>query len=122
MGSSATVRSLLVVTMKSSSFLMLALFAPSLVGAQHRSSEPLPQPKLEINLASKAELETLPGIGPERAGWMIETRRKNGAFHCIEELRAMPRLSDRQFDALRPLIFVADADPRCRLESVRPRD
>ena len=110
------------VAMKSSLFLMLVLFAPCLISAQPKSPEPLPQPKLEINLASKAELETLPGIGPERAGWMIETRLSNGAFHCIEELRAMPRLSDRQFDALRPLIFVADADPRCRLESGRPRD
>jgi competence protein ComEA len=107
--------------MKTSILLMLVLFAPVSTRAQPKSAEPLPQPKLEINLASKAELETLPGIGPERAGWMIETRRKNGAFHCIEELRAMPRLSDRQFDALRLLIFVADPDPRCRTEPGRPR-
>ena len=113
-------RSSVVAGMKSSIFLMLTLFASCLVHAQDKSSEP--QPKLEINLASKAELETLPGIGPERAGWMIETRRKNGKFRCIEELRAMPRLSDRQFDVLRPLIFVTDPDPRCRLESERLRE
>jgi competence protein ComEA len=96
------------------------LLAPCLLWAQAKSTEPRPRPKLEINSASQAELETLPGIGPERAGWMMETRQKNGAFRCLDELRAMPRLSDRQFDALRPLVYVADPDPRCRLESGRP--
>jgi len=117
------VRSLLEVRtvneMKSSISLLLLLLAPCLLGAQPKSTEPPPRPKLEINSASQAELETLPGIGPERAGWMIETRQKNGAFRCVEELRAMPRLSARQFEALRPLVFVADPDPRCGLESRR---
>lgn len=108
--------------MKSSIWLMMLLLAPCLMRAQHKSTEAAPQPKLEINSASQAELETLPGIGPDRAGWMVETRRKNGAFRCVDELRAMPRLSDRQFDALRPLVFVAHSDPRCGIEPGRRTD
>ena len=105
--------------MKTAIFLMLVVLVPGVIRAQQKSPEAPPQPKIEINLASKAELETLPGIGPERADWIIETRRKNGTFRCIEELRAMPRLSDRQFDALRLLTFVTDPDPRCRNEAGR---
>jgi competence protein ComEA len=101
--------------MKSSIFLLLLLFTPSMLRAQQKSTEPPARPKIEINSASQAELETLPGIGPERAGWMVETRKRNGRFRCVEELRAMPRLSDRQFEALRPLVFIAEPDRRCRL-------
>ena len=105
--------------MKRSVFLMLMLFASFPLCAQPKSTEP-PGPKLNINSASQAELETLPGIGPERAGWMIATRKRNGPFRYVEELRATPRLSDRQFEALRPLVFVTDADPRCGPEPKRP--
>lgn len=99
---------------------MFPLLATCMLGAQHKGTESLPRPTVEINSASRADLETLPGIGPERAGWIIETRRRNGAFRCVDELRAMPRLSERQFDALRPLVFVADQDPRCRPQPERP--
>ena len=105
--------------MKSSILLMMLLLAPGLMRAQHKSTKAAPRPKLEINSASQAELETLPGIGLDRAGWVIETRQRNGAFRCVDELRAMPRLSDRQFEALRPMVFVADPDPRCGLERGR---
>lgn len=108
--------------MKGSILLMTLLLAPCLLRAQDESIEAAPRPKLEINSASQAELETLPGIGPDRAGWMVETRERNGAFRCVDELRAMPRLSDRQFDALRPLVFVAARDPRCGREPGRGTD
>lgn len=100
--------------MKRSILPLLLLLAPCLLSAQPQP--PQPPPRLEINTASHSELETLPGIGPERADWMIETRKRNGPFRCVAELRAMPRLSDRQFEALRPLVFVADPDPRCGRE------
>ena len=105
--------------MQRSVFLMLMLFAPFPLCAQPKSTEP-PGPKLDINSASQAELETLPGIGPERAGWMIATRKRNGPFRCVEELRATPHLSDRQFGVLWSLVFVADPDPRCGPEPKRP--
>lgn len=97
-------------------WILMLLLAPCLLSAHPQSTEPPPRPQLEINSASEAELDMLPGIGPERARWVVETRNRNGPFRCVEELRAMPRLSDRQFEALRPLVFVADPDPRCGRE------
>ncbi len=94
------------------SLLLLLLLGPCLLGGQSKSAEP-PRPKVDINSASQAALETLPGVGPERARWIMETRKRNGPFRCVAELRAMPRLSDRQFEALRPLVFVVEPDPRC---------
>lgn len=105
--------------MKRSVLLMLMVLAPFTLCAQTESVA-APEPQLDINSASQAELEALPGIGPERAKWMAATRTRNGAFRCVEELRAMPRLSDRQFDSLRPLVFVANPDPRCQTQQERP--
>jgi competence ComEA-like helix-hairpin-helix protein len=105
--------------MKRSILFVLLLLAPCLLVAQTKSTEP--RPRLEINTASQEELETLPGVGPERADWIIVTRERNGPFRCVDELRAMPRLSDRQFEALRPLVYVTAPDPRCGPEQRRSR-
>lgn len=92
--------------------ILVSLLVSSVLCAQPQPAEP-PQPKLNINTASPADLDRLPGIGPDRAEWIVETRRKNGPFRCVEELQAMPRLSERQFNALRRYVFVAAPDPRC---------
>jgi competence protein ComEA len=44
------------------------------------------QPSLNLNTATLAQLETLPGVGPALAGRIIEYRQKNGAFKKIEEI------------------------------------
>ena len=42
---------------------------------------------VNINTASSAELEALPGIGPAKAKSIVEYRQKNGAFKSVEELK-----------------------------------
>jgi competence protein ComEA len=56
---------------------------------------------VDINRASPAELRTLPAIGEVRAKQIVRMREQNGGFRCVEELRALPRLSDKQFEALK---------------------
>ena len=41
---------------------------------------------VNLNTASAAEFEALPGIGAKTAARIIEYRQKNGAFKKIEEL------------------------------------
>ena len=44
---------------------------------------------VNINTASSAELEALPGIGPAKAKAIVEYRQKNGAFKSVEELNKL---------------------------------
>ena len=72
-----------------------------------------PPPKLiDINTATVKELETLPAIGEARAQMIVRMRERNGPFKQVEELRALPRLSERQFEALRKLVTVRSEDPQ----------
>jgi competence ComEA-like helix-hairpin-helix protein len=41
---------------------------------------------INLNTATPAQLDTLPGIGPKVAGRIVEYRQKNGGFKKIEEL------------------------------------
>lgn len=62
---------------------------------------------VEINSATPAELEELPGVGPALAARIVEYRTKNGGFKKIEELMNVQGIGERSFLRLRPLVTVA---------------
>jgi competence protein ComEA len=76
-------------------FLWLA--ASLLLAAGPLAAKKKPQAPVDINTASAAELAQLPGIGPSRAAQIVRLREKNGPFRSVYELRALPRLSEKQF-------------------------
>ena len=51
---------------------------------------------LNLNTATARELEALPGIGPSLARKIIEFREKKGGFKRIEELLAVPGISEKR--------------------------
>ena len=61
---------------------------------------------ININTASAAELEKLPGIGKQSAKDIIEHREKHGRFRKPEYLLLVRRVSDKQFREIRSLIKV----------------
>ena len=71
-----------------------------------------PRAPININTATVEQLQQLPGIGPTRAAQVIRLRQKNGPFRSVEELRALPRLSEKQFQELRKYATVKDPPGR----------
>ena len=61
---------------------------------------------LNLNTATVRELETLPGIGPSLAKKIVEFRIKKGGFKRIEELLAVPGISEKRWRVLRDLVYV----------------
>lgn len=62
--------------------------------------------RININTASQAELESLPGIGPVLAQAIIEYRQANGPFKTIEELIDVPGIGPKTFEKIKALITV----------------
>jgi len=61
---------------------------------------------VNINSASVAQLQTLPGIGASTAQRIIDFRQKNGAFKKIEELMNVKGIGEKSFLKLKPLVTV----------------
>lgn len=64
---------------------------------------------VNLNTATAAQLETLPGIGPRAAERILEYRQKNGSFKKIEELMNVKGIGEKSFLKLKPLIAVSSA-------------
>jgi competence protein ComEA len=61
---------------------------------------------LNLNTATARELQSLPGVGPALAKKIVEFREKKGGFRRIEELLAVPGISEKRWKALRGLVYV----------------
>jgi competence protein ComEA len=62
--------------------------------------------RININTATRAELEQLPGIGEGLAARIIEHRERHGAFRRVEHLIIVRGISERRFRQLRPFVTV----------------
>jgi competence protein ComEA len=80
--------------------LALALFA----SAQKKRS--LPPHAINLNTATTEELQKLPGIGPTLAKAIVNVREKSGPFRRVEDLLAVPRITRRTIEKIRPYVRV----------------
>ncbi len=62
--------------------------------------------KININTATIEELSSLPGIGPSKAGAIIEFREKYGLFESIEDLLYVPGIGESLYSSIKEEIFL----------------
>ena len=76
--------------------------------AQTRTGTRAAKPATTVNLntATSAELETLPGVGAKMAARIIEYRQKKGPFKKIEELMNVQGIGEKNFLKLRSQLTV----------------
>ncbi len=67
-----------------------------------------PQP-VDLNRATAADFDQLPGVGPVLAKRMVEYRKSVGRFHAVEDLRAVKGIGKKKFERLKPFVTVATA-------------
>lgn len=62
--------------------------------------------KVNINTATQAQLETLPGIGPSTATKIMAHRKEKGKFTKIEDIKEVSGIGDAKFDKIKDYITV----------------
>ena len=75
-------------------------------GAAPEGSSPSPSTKVNLNTATQAQLEQLPGIGPTYALAIIAERQRRGGFKSVNELRSVHGIGDKRFAELASLVTV----------------
>lgn len=61
---------------------------------------------VNVNTATAAELETLPGVGPATAQKIVDYRTTHGGFKAIDELKNVPGIGDAKFSAVEDAITI----------------
>jgi competence protein ComEA len=61
---------------------------------------------VNINTATQAELETLPGIGPVTAQAILQWRTDNGAFSAVDELMEVSGIGEATLADMAPFVTV----------------
>jgi competence protein ComEA len=91
--------------------LPLVCCALLLVAAGNAKKSP-PAISLDVNTATAAQLEEVPGIGPATAKAIVQFRRKSGPFERIEDLLAIRGISARKLEQMRPYVTISKPAPR----------
>ena len=97
--------------------LTLALLAAAAMPAAAQQTSPKPAARstakaaaptspINLNTATQAQLESLPGIGAKAAERILEFRQKNGSFKKIEDLMKVKGIGEKNFLKLKPYITV----------------
>ena len=62
--------------------------------------------KININKATQAELEIIPGIGPSTALKIINYRNENGKFKSIEDVKNISGIGDSKYEKMKDYITI----------------
>jgi competence ComEA-like helix-hairpin-helix protein len=80
---------------------------PAGKGASSKAGTPPLSGKLDLNKATPAELEALPGIGPALAARIIAQRKAAGGFRSVEDLLAVRGIGEKTLARFRQWVYVS---------------
>lgn len=76
-------------------------------GASSPSGGPtVPPGPVDLNTATAADLELLPGVGPSTAAAIVDDRTRNGPFATVADLDRVTGIGPAKLEALRDLVTV----------------
>lgn len=82
------------------------IYVPGIGEAIERQDAAVEDGMININLAGKEELMTLPGIGESKAISIIQYREEQGMFQSIEGLMEIPGIKEKLFNKIKDKIKV----------------
>ena len=75
------------------------------------------QEKIDLNRASTAQLEKLPGIGKVLAAEIVADRKSNGPFQSVEDLSRINGISSRLIANIYDLVFIPQKGKKANKEA-----
>jgi competence protein ComEA len=72
------------------------------------SKRTAPTSPINLNTATQAQLESLPGVGAKAAQRILDYRKQNGSFKKIEDLMNVKGFGEKTFLKLKPMLTVSE--------------
>jgi len=94
-------------------FLLLSLAFVFLPAAFPATKKPPVHP-IDINSASSAQLQEVPGIGPATAEKILQMRKSYGAFKSVDDLMAVRGIGPKRLEKMRKYLVAGHAAPQRR--------
>lgn len=99
--------------------LIPVVLAPFLCASEQ--TEPKEKAKIDINCAAVEQLCLLPGIDQNLAAAIVAHRVEKGIFKCIQDLLAVPGITQTMLKELSPLLLEMPANS-CTIPEANPGD
>jgi competence protein ComEA len=76
---------------------------------------------VDINTATKDELQTLSGIGPEKAQAIIDYRAQHGPFKTVDDLQGVKGIGEKTLEKLGDSVTVSGGTKGTAKKESQPR-
>ncbi|WP_420901070.1 helix-hairpin-helix domain-containing protein [Micromonospora tulbaghiae] len=79
---------------------------PAAAGGGAPGGSAAPAGPVNLNTATLAQLDALPGVGPVLAQRILDHRDRNGGFRSVSDLRQVDGIGDARYEQLKELVTV----------------
>lgn len=86
--------------------ILIGVTAPPGVAPVGGEAGVVPGGKVNLNTATLAQLDTLPGVGPVLAQRILDHREEHGGFRSVSDLRQVGGVGDTRYEQLKDLVTV----------------